>query len=164
MDIEEFLYAFELERNGKLVEAEALIRKLAAKENPFALFELAMRHRPDCTCSDCEWSPEKNMEAATSYANQALAFLQKEVEQHNADAMRYLGAVYCGHYWPEFKNFELVEPLWLKAYEHGCFLAANELFTLHQNTDSEKAAHWYRELKKHNCQVVYHPAYEPPEI
>ncbi len=163
MDIEKFLYAFDLEQNGKSEEAEAIIRKLSAELNPFALFELALRYRPDCSYSNGEWSPEKNMEIATSYANQAMSVLQNEVEQGNAEAMRYLGAVYCGHYWPEFKNFELVEPMWLKAFKHGCYLAANELFTLHQSTDPEKAALWYRELKKHNCQIVYHPGYEDPE-
>ena len=160
MDVEDYCRAFDLERSGQVAEAEALIRKLAAQDNPFALFELALRHRPDCEYSNAEWAPEKSMEAAEFYANQALAALKREVELNNAEAMRYLGVVYCGHYWPEFKNMELVEPLWIKAFENGCYVAANELFTLHQTTDPEKAAHWYSELKKHNCQVVYHAVYE----
>ncbi len=98
METEEYLHAFELERNGEVAQAEALIRKLALVENPFALFELAIRYRPDCSFSDTEWKPESNMETAEDYAMQALAVLKRGVEQNNAEAMRYLGEVYCGFY------------------------------------------------------------------
>jgi len=76
MDIAEYLRASELEREGKPSDAETLIRKLANDGNPFALFDLAIRSRPDYPITEGEWSPEKNMATAQAYADQALAALQ----------------------------------------------------------------------------------------
>lgn len=164
MDFEGFFKALDLEKEGQFAQAEELLCHLAEEENPFALFELANRYRPDVEISGPFWRPDKcDMRIAEDYAAKAIGVLQGLVAQGNAEAMRYLGNVYCGHYWPEYKNLDLVEPLWLKSFEGGCFFAANDLFVLYQGRDHEKATYWYHQAEIHNCRVVYHANYEAPK-
>ena len=155
MDNDQYNLVFELEREGKKVEALQLLQHLADEDHPMALLELSMRY----FSTDGYTSPVLPLEPdnvkSDELSKRGKEKLEELAEAGDGEAMRILAYTYLGLIGIDFeKSVELGEKWLLKAYEANCYFAANDLASFYQGSDLEKAKHYYQEAERHGCRVI----------
>ncbi|MCG8669965.1 MAG: hypothetical protein MI867_11170 [Pseudomonadales bacterium] len=156
MITDKFQKVFELEEHNEFENAFALLSELAGKGYGLALLEMASRyHSPESYAKDIyPKSPDKRL--SEEYASKAFKALHNESLIGNGESMRMLAYTYLGLSLPFYeKDLSVGEDLLLKAFEAGCYVAANDLSTFYLGKDIEKAKFWYKQADIHNCRVIY---------
>ncbi|MBE9489638.1 MAG: sel1 repeat family protein [Bacteroidetes bacterium] len=157
MNNEEYDKITEFERNGKPKEAFDLLKKLCDEGHPMAMLELSMRYYSTEGYVHPVFKIEKDLKLSEELASKGKSKLEELSSLGDGEAMRMLAYTYFQHLSPYLeKSFEKAEMWLLKAFESGCFFAANDLSTFYVNSDLEKAKYWYAQADKHQCRVIYH--------
>lgn len=160
MDSERYLKVSELERAKKLEEGLSLLKALANENDPLALIELGSRH-----ISTDGYSPPVSPVASDSEKGKDLIergkrVLEEWASKGDGEAMRMLGYYYLGHLCLCERNIKEAETQLLKAFQAGCYFAANDLHTFYLGSDVEKSKYYYKEAEQHKCRVVFHEEFE----
>lgn len=157
MDNEQYNSVSDLERDGKTEEGFRLLERLAQEEHPVALLDLSARYWSIEGYAHPVFSLKPDHAKSEELAKRAKKKLEEMVQDKDGEAMRMLAYTYLGHWGPYLeKSIEQAEQWLLKAYEAGCYFAANDLSSFYVNSDLEKAKYWYQEAERHNCRVIYH--------
>lgn len=161
MDTESYLEVSNLDRAGKREEAFKLLLKLADERHPLALVELSSRYFSTEGYSPPVYPLEPDREKSETLAKEGERELRRLAEAQDGEAMRMLGYLHLSLLCPFPKNVDEAKRWLHRAYEAGCYFAANDLHTYYLGSDMEKARYWYREAEKHNCRVVFNEQCEP---
>ncbi len=162
MNNDEYWNINELESNGKSQEAFELLVTLADKGDPMALMELSARYYSTEGYTNPVHPLEPNHDKSEILAKKAKIRFEKLAAGNDGEAMRMLGYYYLGHWGYSEKDVLLAESWLLKAYNSGCFFAANDLATFYQGSDIEKAKFYYQKAELHNCRVIRNKDLEAP--
>lgn len=154
MDRDEYLKVFSLEREGNLVAAGKLLLDLAEAKDPHGLIELGVRYLLIPEEVPGYYCPGKNEELSQALIEQGRLEFERLAAVGDSEAMRMLGYFYLGLLGPVEKNIFLGERWLIKAFESGCYFAANDLATFYQGSDVEKAKYYYQEAEFHGCRVI----------
>lgn len=154
----------DLEQAGEKERAWQLLNLLAVEEDPLALLDLATRYfsTEGFTYPVHPVEPDRNK--SDELATKGKEILERRAEAGDGDAMRILACTYLGHWHPIHEvSIKKAEYWLLKAFDAGCYFAANDLAPFYQEQDIEKAKYWYRMAERHNCRVIYNEKLEPAE-
>jgi hypothetical protein len=162
MNVTGYMTVLELETNGKFEAAGQLLLTLVESNDPLALIEYGNRNRMDPSEFPGHHMPGKDEQKAAEYIARGISELERLAACGDGEAMRQMGYLCLGFYGLEFRSTEAAEQWLLKAYEAGCYFAANDLHCLYLGSDAEKSQHWYDEAERHGCRVVFHPALYTP--
>lgn len=156
MDNEQYSTISDIERDGKIEEGFLLLERLAKENHPMALLDLSQRYFSIEGFAYPVHPLEPDHEKSEQLALRGKERLEELALLNDGEAMRILAYTYFGYYGPSLeKSIVKAEEWLLKAYEAGCYFAANDLSSFYINQDLEKSKHWYQEAEKHNCRVIY---------
>lgn len=160
MNNEKYLLISGLEKDGKAKEAFELLLSLAGEGHPLAMFDLSSRYYSIEGCWPEPYPVEPDLEKSRVLAASGKLALERLAGAGNGEAMRMLGYYYLGHLAPCDRDMDEAELWLLRAFEAGCFVAANDLHTFYLGSDQEKSKHWYDQAEKHKCRLVYNANFE----
>lgn len=160
MDSERYLKVAELEQAGRLEDGFALLNSLAAENDPLALIELGSRHFSTDGYTPSVLPITSNPEKAQELITLGKLKLEELASTGDGEAMRMLGYFYLGHLCYCEKNIQLAEKWLLRAFQAGCYFAANDLHTFYLGSDIEKSKLYYQEAERHKCRVVFNEQFE----
>lgn len=159
MDCTRFLKVSELDSEGKCEDAYRLLLQLATERDPLALLELSCRNFSTNGFSPPVFPLPPDIEKSKSFAREGEQVLLDLAAEKDGEAMRTLGNIFLGLTLPHHPDFaeyldrQKAKEWLLKAFEAGCYFAANDL-AFYFGENIEEAKFWRGQAVQHGCCVI----------